>query len=145
MSQTSTLTKSEIENKKETPKQLYDQIMDFLRPEITKAYVTGKFCRHANSHKVTCPGGDPNCLESKEQNCVLSKRYNRVRKATRSFIHEINPKIKKLRNKGNDVSQLVYYVRLAKERLEQFKLPNARIYHRIIKRKLNDEFNGEIK
>lgn len=141
MSQLAVLTQPEIGKEEETPRQLYDHIMGFLRPEITKAYVVGKFCSHANSHKIVCPGVDANCLESKRENCVLSRKYNRVRKATEYFIS----KIKELRDEGKDVSQLVYYLKLARERLEQFKFLNARVYHGIIKRKLNDKFNGELK
>lgn len=97
-----------------------------------EAYVGGeKFCRHINSYEKACPKASIECFESKGKNCHINKKYE-VYFGTIRYLDSL---VKELKTEGQNVSQLSYYLDLARERVEQAKFSNARIYLNIVRKK----------
>ena len=80
----------------------FNEFFEFLNMQTEKSAVSGEPCKYLGSN-VVCPGKDSNCLQTKTKHCLLYKGYEENGGVVRYFIHQI----KKLKDKGEDISDLV--------------------------------------
>ena len=107
----------------------FSDFLNFLKEQEKGMTVIGELCKHVEY----CFVRDPNCLDSKASHCIAGKRLNRAYKIMNNY----KQKIKGLN--GETPDNVSYYLDLAERRIKQGKLPNAGIYLRIIKRKLEEQ------
>lgn len=118
------------EEEKEQNKQAYIDFWKLMVAEAEKARVGGEPCEYDE----ICSGRDLNCLNTKTKHCILYRMISTSSKRADYF----EGRIREAKKQGKDVSQLAYYVDLARNRISKQKFRNARIYLGIVKRKLNE-------
>lgn len=111
-------------------KKSYINFWNLMVAETEKAKVGGEPC----IYDWKCSGTDLNCLDTKTKHCTLYRMFGAYSRRADHF----EGKIREAKEQSRDVSQLVYYVELARDRISEEKFRNVRIYFGIINRKLNE-------